>query len=130
PSTYTLSLHDALPIFIPTFDASIASDPQAATIEATINSAIAVFQSSYSDPITVTITFQKMSSGVGLNSTYFQDFPYSSYRAALVTHATTSDDATALAHLPGGASNPVNGNTNMSLTLPLARALGFSADAP
>jgi hypothetical protein len=115
---------------IPTFDTSIASDPQAATIEATINAAIAVFQSSYSDPITVTITFQKMSSGLGFNDTYFQDFPYSNYRAALVAHATTSDDATALAHLPGGASNPVNGNTNMSLTLPLARALGFSADPP
>ncbi len=115
---------------IPTFDASITSDPQAATIEATINSAIALFQTNYSDPIAVTIIFQKMSSGVGHSGTYFQDFPYSDYRAALVAHATSSDDTTALAHLPAGAGNPVNGNTNVSLALPLARALGFSADPP
>jgi hypothetical protein len=114
----------------PSFDTSITSDPQAATIIATINSAIALFQSSYSDPINVTITFQKIAGGVGANSTYYRDLPYSSYRAALVTHSTSSDDATALAHLSGGANNPVNGNTNVSLSLPLARALGFSADPP
>jgi len=113
---------------IPSFDSSITNDPQAATIEATINSAIEVFQNSYSDPITVTITFQKMPGGVGANSTYYRDVPYSSYRAALVTHATSSDDATALAHLSVAANNPVNGNPNMSLSLPLARALGFRAD--
>lgn len=115
---------------IPSFDSSITSDPQAATIEATINSAISVFQGSYSDPIQVTITFQKVASGLARNDSYSQDFLYSEYLAALAVHATTADDATALAHLPGGPNNPVNGDTNVSLTLPLARALGFSADPP
>ncbi len=117
-------------IIIPTFDSSITSDPQAANIEATINAAIAIYQSSFSDPITVSITFQEMASGVGLSSTYYEPFAYSDYRAALVSHASTADDATALAHLPAGASNPVNGDPNVDLTLPLARCLGFSADPP
>src|SRR5438477_11208261 len=81
---------------IPTFDASITSDPQAATIEATINAAIAVYQSNFSDPVTVSIKFQKMSSGLGASSSYFQSFSYSSYLAALVSHSASADDVTAL----------------------------------
>jgi hypothetical protein len=115
---------------IPTFDSSITSDPQAATIEATINSAIALYQSSFSDPITVNITFQKSTNGVGHSSTYYNTFSYANYRAALVSHATSADDATALAHLPVSANNPVTGDLNMNLHLSLARAMGFSADPP
>ena len=50
-------------IIHPTFDSSITSDPQAAMIEATINAAIAVYQSDFSNPITVTITFREMAGG-------------------------------------------------------------------
>ena len=115
---------------VPTFDSSITSDPQAAMIEATINAAIAVYQSDFSNPITVTITFSEMAGGVGLSSTYYTAFAYPDYRAALVSHASTPDDIVALAYLPNSANNPVNGNTDMNLHLPLARALGFSADPP
>jgi len=116
---------------IPTFDSSILSDPQAAAIQATINYAIAVYESNFSDPVTVSITFEKVSTGLGTSSTYYQSYAYSSYRAALVSHATTADDATAIAHLPNGGSNPVNGNRDVYLHLPLARVLGFNdADPP
>src|ERR1043166_661783 len=116
---------------IPTFDSSITGDPQAATIEATINAAIAVYQNTYSDLTTVTITFQEMGSGLGQSSTYYTSYSYANYRAALASHATTSDDATAIAHLPNTAANPVNGSSSIDLTLPLARTLGFSgADTP
>ncbi|EEF61551.1 NF038122 family metalloprotease [Pedosphaera parvula] len=116
---------------IPTFDSSITSDPQAAQIEATINSAIAVYQSNFSDPITVAITFKKMTSGLGLSSgVYYQTYSYSTYRAALASHATTTDDATALAYLPNVANNPVNGNSSVNVKLALARALGFTANPP
>jgi hypothetical protein len=111
---------------IPTFDSTITSDPQSATIQATINSAIAFYQANFSDPITVTITFQEMGGGLGLSSTYFASFSYSSYITALGSHATTADDSTALAHLPNSGSNPVNANANVYLSLPLARALGYS----
>src|SRR5207237_3635261 len=99
-------------------------------IEATINAAIAVYQNTLSDPVTVSITFEQVSSGLGASSTYFQPFSYSSYRAALASHATTADDATALAHLPNSASNPVNNNHDVNLTLPLARPLGFDPSPP
>jgi hypothetical protein len=55
---------------ISTFGPSITGDPQGATIQATINAAIAFYQANFSDPITVTITFQEMGSGLGLSSTY------------------------------------------------------------
>jgi len=117
-------------IIVPTFASSITSDAQAATIMATINAALAVYQNNFSDPITVTITFQEMGSGLGQSSTYYSSFSYSSYRAALASHATTADDTAALAHLPVQSSNPVNGHANVNLTLPLARALGYSGVNP
>jgi hypothetical protein len=111
---------------IPSFDSTITSDPQAAAIEATINSAIAIYQSTFSDPITVYITFQEVTTGLGSSSSFYNNYNYSDYRAALISHATTTDDATAIAHLPNTVNNPVNTNAIMKLHLPLARALGFT----
>jgi hypothetical protein len=71
---------------IPAFDSSITTDPQAATIQATINSAIAVYQNTFSDPVTVSITFMKLSTGLGSSATAPQPFLYSDYRANLVLH--------------------------------------------
>ncbi len=115
---------------VPTFDSTITSDPNAATIEATINAAISVYRWSFSDSATGNFTFAEMNGGLGYNSSYSQNETYSSYIAALTSHASTSDDATALAHLPGGPANPVNGNANVNLALPLARALGYSVGVP
>jgi hypothetical protein len=113
---------------IPNFDSSITSDPQAATIEATIKAAISVYHQNFSDPITVNITFAEMADGLGLSSgTYYNLIPYTSYRAALVSHATTADDTNALAHLPNSLGNPVTGDPNMTLNYALCRALGFGA---
>lgn len=110
---------------IPTFDSTITSDPNAAKIEATINAAISVYRSYFSDQITAQFTFAEMPGGLGYNQSSQIYINYSSYLSALASHATTSDDATALAHLPSGANNPVNGNVQVALKLPLARALGF-----
>src|SRR5947199_7442709 len=71
-----------------------------------------------------------MNSGLALSTTYSLPIPYSDYRAALVSHAASADDTTALAHLPNGANNPVNGTQKVNLKLPLARALGFTANPP
>ena len=113
---------------VPTFDSSITSNPQASMIESTIKSAIVAYQMKFSDPVTVTITFQTMPSGLGRSLWYYDTFSYSSYLSALMAHATTADDATAIANLPNVANNPVNGNANLNIKLPNARALGFSAD--
>src|SRR5207245_3621803 len=106
---------------VPTFDSSITGDPQAALIEATINAAIAVYQSDFSNPITVTITFSEMATGVGHSSTYYTSFAYADYQAALVSHASTEDAAVALAYLPTSGKNAVNGTQYLNLELPLAR---------
>jgi hypothetical protein len=110
-----------------TYDSTITSDPNAATIEATINSAIAVYENYFSDPITVNFTFQEVTNGLAGSRTSIYTFAYADYLSALQAHATTLEDVTALNNLPGGPNNPVNGNADITLKAPLARALGFSA---
>jgi hypothetical protein len=114
----------------PVFDVSITSDPQANTIEAEIISAISVYESTFSDPITVTINFREQVTGLGNSGEPTIPVSYANYRAALLSHATTADDAIALAHLPNTPTDPVNGSATVSLHYPIARALGFSADPP
>jgi hypothetical protein len=111
---------------VPTWDSTITSDPNAATIEATINAAISVYRYNYSDNVTAQFTFVTWDSTLGYNDSYETSETYTAYRAALVSHATTADDSAALAHLANTTDNPVNGNANMDLKQPLARALGFS----
>ena len=64
-------------VIVPTFASNIASDPNAATIEATINQVIAIYKASFSDSVTVNITFQEMSGGLGMSSFYFNSLAYS-----------------------------------------------------
>jgi hypothetical protein len=110
---------------VPSFDSSITSDANAATIEATINAAIAVYRQNFSDPVTAYVVFKEMNSGLGQSAWGYVTESYSDYRAALVSHATTSDDAAAIGGLPLASANPVNGNSSVNLHYPLARALGF-----
>ena len=101
---------------VPTFDSSITSDPNAATIEASINAAIQAFEQVILDPITVTIKFQETSSGLGQNSTYIDPVPYNVYYSALVNHATSPNDTVAVNHLPNSVFNPLNhGPVNLQL---------------
>jgi CARDB len=111
---------------IPVFDSSITTDPKSMAIQSTINAAIAVYASKFATPVTVTINFQTMLGGLGSSSSYYQTQPYSNFRTALASHATSPDDTAALAHIPAGSSNPVNGNSSIDVNLPLLRALGFN----
>jgi hypothetical protein len=75
--------------------------------------------------------FQEMSSGLGESSSYITTLPYASYYSALASHATTADDTNALLiDVPNSANNPVNGNSSITLKLPLSRALGFGVNPP
>jgi hypothetical protein len=109
-----------------TFADNIKTDPSAAVIENTINQAIQIYESDIADPITVNITFQEMSGGLGENFTYYVPEDYSSYLSALQAAQTGAADATALANLPAGTVNPVNNHSMIDIRSPLARALGFS----
>jgi len=96
-----------------TFDASITGDPNSAAIQAMINDAIAIYQSSFNDPITVSIRFRyattlpdgsPMPSGslaISVSTVYL--IPWNTYISALTADATTGNDATANASLPGSA---------------------------
>lgn len=112
------------------FDSTITSDPQAATIQATIQSAIATYQFNYSDNVTVAITFQEVTTGLGASSTYGGFYLYTDYRNALNSQATSDDDETGLASLPNTTNNPVTNDPRVRLTLPLSRALGFGDPVP
>jgi hypothetical protein len=112
-------------IITPTFGSSITSDPNSAAIMSTINSAINDYQTRFSDPITVTIQFNEMTSGLGNSTTGFYNIPYQTFITALHNDATTADDATALALLPITATNPVNGNSSINVTSANLRALGL-----
>jgi hypothetical protein len=114
--------------FNATFDSTITSDPNAAAIEATINQAIAFYEANITNNTTVNITFGEMTSGLGQSSTFFGTITYAQYLSALQSHSSgDAVDTAALASLPAGPNNPVNGTTNVDVTTALLRTLGFSA---
>jgi hypothetical protein len=114
----------------PTFDSSITSDPNAAGIEGAINAAIGIYEARFADPITVAIMFKEMTTGLGESSTFFANVGYATYLAALIADAKTTNDATALAHLPPGLNNPVNSNLTIDVKTANLRAVGMSANVP
>ncbi|MDB6020895.1 MAG: hypothetical protein JWQ04_752 [Pedosphaera sp.] len=117
-------------VIVPTFDSSITSDPNAATIESTINTAIQFYETRFSDPITVTILFQEITtSGLyGHSSWWYYNISYSTYRADLQADATTANDTLALAHLPTGSANPVTGSNTVRVKTANLRAIGINGD--
>jgi hypothetical protein len=115
-------------IFDATFGLSITSDPNSAKIIATINQAIDFYEANITNPITVKITFNEMNSGLGQSSTFFNTVSYTDYLAALMSHSSgDAVDTSALASLPAGPNNPVNGDPNVDVTTANLRALGFAA---
>lgn len=114
----------------PTFSSLITSDPNAAAIEATINAAISVYETDFSDPITVAIDFTEMSSGLGESSAYYDTVPYATYRNALAADAKTANDASAMALLPASSTNPVTGSTTIEVKTADLRAVGINANPP
>jgi hypothetical protein len=114
-----------------TFDSSITDDPSSAAIEAMINRAIGVYESLFSDPITIQILFRyattapngdDLPAGV-LSESFFvpYDILWNSFISALKADATTSNDNTANASLPESALS-----TNIVATSANGRALGLN----
>ena len=112
----------------PTFANSIASDPNAAVIEAGIDQDIATIDSYIANNVTVNITFQEGTTGLGESSTNANSITYAQYVSDLQTKQNLSSyDNTAIASLgtvPPSGANPVNGTAGVWLTQPLLRALG------
>jgi hypothetical protein len=110
---------------VPTFDSTITGDPNAAAIEGTINAAIQEYRSFFSNNITVNITFSE-GGGLGSSSSSILSIPYTTYRAALVSHATTANDAIANLSLPVQTNSPVDGQAQLYISTANARALGLT----
>jgi hypothetical protein len=108
-------------VITPTFDVSIDAATQAA-----INNAIAFYQSVITTPITVSIFFSNMTSGLAQSVSFDYPIDYPTYRAALAAHKVSSDDAVAVANTPSGPTNPVDGSPTVLLTPANGRALGLN----
>jgi hypothetical protein len=111
----------------PTFDAALTVGESSV-----IKSAINFYECTFTDPITVTIKFQHMASGLGQSSTWLYPISYSTFSNALHTDANPSsaDDAAALASLPIASTNPVNGSANILVKTATIRALGIGGSFP
>lgn len=108
-------------VITPTFNNMTAAE------QTVVNTAISFYDSAFSDPITVAIEFHGMSTGLGSSLTAVYSINYSSVRSAMIADATTATDTTALAaSVPSGATDPVNGQTKISIKPALGRALGFA----
>jgi Divergent InlB B-repeat domain len=103
-------------VIAPTFDASILNNPNSAAIQSMINQAIAIYQSLFSDPITVNILFRysntlpngaSMGTALAHSNFVVYDIPWNTYVSALTSDAKTGNDATANASLPG---SPLSAN--------------------
>ena len=113
-------------VITPTFDSTITSNGNSAALMADINNAISVYQNLLTDNITVKIKFVDQNSGLGASSASTIHVTYADLRAHMVTDATSTDDATALAFLPIQANDPVtNANTGVDITTAQSRAMGY-----
>lgn len=123
-----MSLANANLTILPTYLSGITSRPDAAQIEATIQQAINVYQAKIADNVTVKMSFNDMSSGGGFSGNTYILVSYRDLRSHLASHATSADDATALANLPNQDADPLTNTTNgVYVSTSLARALGFNA---
>jgi hypothetical protein len=114
-----------------TFDSSITGNPNAAAIEAMINRAISIYESLFSDPITIQIRFRYATTApdgtplpAGLLSQSLlavYTIPWNPYISALRADATTSNDNLANASLPGSALS-----TNVRPSSADGRAVGLN----
>ena len=93
-----------------TFDSSITSNPNAAAIEAMINRAISIYESLFSDPITVQIRFRYATTSpdgtplpagrISQSNFVYYSVPWNTAVNALRADAKTSNDNLAIASLP------------------------------
>jgi FG-GAP-like repeat len=96
-----------------TFDSSITTRANAVTIEATINRAIAIYESRFADPITIQIRFRYATTDAGgspldpgtvsLSEYVVYPIPWNTYISALKADAKTGNDNLANASLPATA---------------------------
>jgi hypothetical protein len=121
----------ALPFTInATFDSSIPTNSAPFN---SINSAIALFEKTFTDPITVNITFGfgSLSGGsIGQTANNITQILYSDYASSLKAGPRSADDSTALGILAPGLSipvtDPITGNAMIAIGAANLRAAGIT----
>lgn len=116
-------------IIVPAFDSSITSLSNASAIEGTINTAIGMYESTFSNPITVDITFDNTTTGLGQSAFSLFNIPYSAFRAAVAGNTKDPVEVSALANMPacsGSCLNPVTGTSQILIKSADAAALGIN----
>ena len=121
-SAYSLTI-------IPTFDSSITGDTtNGAAITNAINFAIQALQSKLADNQTVKILFVSDESvGLGQSATWESPYSYANYLTALRSRATSVNDTNGLGKIPNTATDPLVGNNQIALKMPLARLMGLDS---
>ncbi len=114
-----------------TFDSSITGNPNAAAIEGMINRAISIYESLFTDSVTLQIRFRyattlpngdPLPAGQIAHSTYlYYTIPWDTYVNALQGDARTSNDDLANSSLPGTALSP-----NVNVQSANGRAIGLN----
>jgi len=99
-----------------TFDSSITGNPNAAAIEAMINRAVSIYESLFSDPITIEILFRYATTlpdgsplpagRISQSNFVYYTIPWDTVIGALRADAKTSNDNVAIASLPASALSP------------------------
>lgn len=130
--TNSFSLTNLTFVINPVFDPSITGDANAATITNSIKAAIQVYEQTIANPLCVTILFSTTSDPnvLGENNAALASISYSQYLADLKANPNKSaNDNSALANLPAGLANEINGNTQVTITAANLAAIGESGVA-
>ena len=115
----------------PTYDSSLTSLQNSAEIEASIQTDINTLENyiTTNAPVTDTIDFQNMDSGLGENNSPTMDIPYSTYLSDLQANPQkATNDLTALATMPA-ANVGIRNDAPVSPTAANLAAIGDTADA-
>ena len=118
-----------------TFDSSILNNPRSAAIQTAINQSIAIYESIFGDPITVTIRFRYANtnagggalSGVSRSEYLIHLEPYAMFRSALSADAKTANDSSGNSSLQLYPLSPTPNGIVVSTAN--GRALGFNTPA-
>jgi hypothetical protein len=112
----------------PTYSRSVTRLPYAAQVESAVNYVIQEYESLFSNSITINITIAATSNSSVLgesNTNLLTGYSYAQVRNALSTHATTANDALAVASL--GATDPTGG---ANFLIPVGEAQALGLDSP
>ncbi len=121
-------LMPAAVVIQPIYDTSFSSSPNFAALQATVNSALAIYSSGVADTLTIPITFKLDNAISGAQSSYgVVDYAFSGYLGKLQAGQSGANDATVIANLGAGPNDPVLGAANVSVPQALAFALGLGS---